>query len=142
MKKHFIVVILMTLMFVFCGCSKNKVDWEVLKENSNLLVQNGWTVFREDTQENCELDSKEFIKYYKEELNQDVSFEVVHVLCLNKGDFETCIFYELKSDDQSNYIYNLYSSREGNQRKSFISGKYYIDTNSEEAMKLLGYKFK
>ena len=140
MKKIILAVLCMFMLVGFCGCSKNDVTWSDLKQKSDLLVQNDWTVFHEDTNENATELSEEYDSMVKT-IDAKYTIEIIHVLCLNKGDDYTCNFYELKTEEQPNYIYNLYKSREGNMRKLFISGKYVVDTNSDEAIQLLGYQF-
>ncbi len=124
------------------GCSNNTMTWADAEKDINKAIENGWHFYHENTDENKLAFEKENETAFKKELNKDYDITILSVCALTYDKGKIMVFCEFANSNEPEWIYELYSSREGNWMKVYISGSILIETNCQEGVDLLGYTFK
>lgn len=127
------------------GCFNNTMTWADAEKDINKAKENGWVVYHENTDDNKLAIEKESEAAFKKELNKDYDITSLSFTALSNDNYgygHIITFTEFENSNEPEYIYELFSSREGNMMKCYISGTILVESNCQEGIDLLGYTFK
>lgn len=130
------------LIIGLISCSSKTMTWADCEKDINKCIENGWSFYHENEEDALLKCEKELETLFKKELNKDYDVTLVSGRWLSKELGEIIVFHEFKNSNEPEYVYELYSSREGNMVKVYISGTILIETNCQAGIDLLGYTFK
>lgn len=123
------------------GCSNSTMSWSDAEKDIDKAKENGWVVYQENTDDNKLAIEKESEAAFKNELNKDYVITILSFTALSNDNYgygHIITFTEFANSNEPEYIYELYSSREGNMMKCYISGTILVETNCQEGIDLLG----
>ena len=127
---------LFACVILFTSCSHSKYSWNNVMDDVNLLNENNYSVYLENTSENKEYANKEFASW-------GLDITVTNIIGCAKNDSSIIYFEEFESEKQAKDLYEYQLSTLGEDRsvKFCLKGDILISSNVDEAISLLGYNF-
>lgn len=127
---------LVSVLF-FSSCTKTNYSWNDVLNDVNLLKDNNYAVYLENSKENQDRANKEFLSW-------GLNITTTNVIGCFKDSTNVVYFEEFESEKQAKELYEYQISNLGKDRsiKFCLKGNIVISSNYDEAIKLLGYNFE
>ncbi len=144
MKKILSLFIVMLLMLgMLSACSGESKTWDEIKEDVNLLVENGFVIIDDDTPEHVEIANSVLKTELKFFYNLDIDFLITNVYMLQSQEntSETIGYYKFDDKNDVKKIYKMFVDDASESQKDhyMLFGDILCITNSDRAKEILNY---